>query len=226
MILDSGSTKNKNKNLNSSEAATASSTNLCKLSVNYSENPCEVLLSTAIVKVVNEDGFEFLTRALIDNCSQASFISESLFRRLKLNFMPLKMPILGIGGVKYYTCKKLVKLHIKPHFVSDFSIEVLAFVISRISSYSPTASKGCKELDHISGLLLADPNFDKRGQIEILLSASIHASIIEEKIRRGALNDPIAMSTKLGWVISGNAGIGSASNLSVISDAESTLSFD
>ena len=222
---NSGST-NKNKESNPSAEQTASTTNLCTFSVDLCKNPCEVLLSSAIVKVVNEDGFEFLTRALLDNCSQASFISESLFRRLKLKFMPLKMPILGIGGVKNYTCRKLVKLHIKPHFVSDFSIEVLAFVISRVSSYSPTASKRCKELDHISGLLLADPNFHKRGQIEILLSASVHASIVEEKIKRGAPNDPIAISTKLGWVISGNAGIGSASNLSVISDAESTLSFD
>ena len=79
-------------------------------------------MSIAVVKVINEDGFKFLSRALIDQGSQAPFISESLFRRLKLIFIPLKMPILGIGGVKNYTCRKLVKLHVKPHFVTDFSM--------------------------------------------------------------------------------------------------------
>ena len=48
---------------------------------------------------------------------------------------------------------------------------------------------------------------------------------MEGEIKRGALTDPIAMNSKLGWMISVNAGIGSASCLSVISDAESTISF-
>ena len=50
------------------------------------------------------------------------------------------MPILGIGGVKNYTWRKLVKLHVKPHFVSDSSIEVIPYVISKVTSYSPTAN--------------------------------------------------------------------------------------
>ena len=125
---DSESTS-KNNDSSSSNVVATQSVNLCNRSVELCQNSCDVLLSTAVIKVINEDGFKYLTRALIDQGSQASFISKSLFRRLKLNFIPLRMPILGIGGVKNYTCKKLVKLHIKPHFASDFSTEVTAFVI-------------------------------------------------------------------------------------------------
>ena len=117
-------------------------------------------------------------------------------------------------------------LHIKPHFASDFSIEVIAYVISKVYSYSLTAWNESKQLDHISDFLLADPNFHKRSKIEILLGASVHASIIKEDIIRGVLTGPIAMNSKLGWIISGNVGIGSVSCLSVVSDADSTLSFD
>ena len=60
------------------------------------------------------------------------------------------------------------------------------------------ASSESKQLDRISGLLLTDPNFNKTAQIEILLGVSVHASIIEGDVRRGALTGLIAMSSKLG----------------------------
>ena len=179
------------------------STNACDLS-------CQVLLSTAVVKLVNDEGVEYFARALIDQGSQASFISESLFKRMHVNYKSINLPISGVGGKNTFTCKKLVSFVLSSHFYSDFSIDVEAYVIPKITSYNPTASEGTEKLDHIVGLLLADPGFCKRGQIEVLLGASIHASIIEGKVRRGASTDPIAMSTELGWIISGNSGIGSA----------------
>ena len=46
------------------------------------------------------------------------------------------------------------------------------------------------------GLTLADPGFCKRGQIEILFSTSVHDSIVEGEVRRGAETDPIATKSK------------------------------
>ena len=49
---------------------------------------------------------------------------------------------------------------------------------------------------------------------------------MEGEIRRGALTGPIDMNSKLHWIISENVDIGSVSCLSVISETESTISFD
>ena len=79
----------------SSNEVKSSPVNLCILSVNLCKNLSKVL-STVVFKVLNDDGYEFIARALIDQLSQASFISESLYRRLKLNFLSLEVRILGI----------------------------------------------------------------------------------------------------------------------------------
>ena len=208
-----------NQSLSGSEMNTIAS-NICG-------TPDQVLLSTAIVKLINDDGCEHLARALVDQGSQASFISESLFKRLQIPYKSIKLPISGVGGKTSFVCKKIVNFLLKSHFYSDFSLYIEAYVIPKITSYSPTANEFSSALSHIRGLNLADPGFCKRGQIEILLGASVHASIIEGEVKRGTLGEPIAMNSKLGWIISGNSGIGSSCCLSIISECnESNFLFD
>ena len=107
---------------------------------------------------------------------------------------------------------------LKSHFYSDFSVSVNAYIIPRITWYSSTTNQTSVAISHIHGLSLADPGFYKRGHIEILLGALIHALIIEGKVWRGTLNEPIAMSSKLGWIISGKSALGSTSCLSLVSE--------
>ena len=85
---------------------------------------------------------------------------------------------------------------------------IQAYVLPKISSYAPSASHETEYLNHIMGLTLADPGFCRWSQIEILLSTSVHASIVEGEVRRGAETDSVATKSKLGYFISGNAGIG------------------
>ena len=56
---------------------------------------------------------------------------------------------------------------------------VEAYVIPKMTSYNPVVSDSSNKLDHIVGLLLAYSGFCKRGQIEILLGASVHVAIID-----------------------------------------------
>ena len=135
-----------------------------------------------------------------------------------MDYTTIKLSISGVGGQNHFVCKKLVNFVLKSHFYLDFILSVEAYMIPKITSYSPAASKSSVNLKHVSGLLLADPDFSKRGQINILLGASVHASIIEGQERRGGPHETIAVSSKLGWIISGNSGIGSSYCLSVLSD--------
>ena len=232
---DNKSTDNNKNSVNTanlnSEVRVNSDQNLSEsqhqnISSNICETPSQVLLSTAVVRVVNEDGGELYARALVDQGSQASFISESLFKRLHIAYKSIRLPISGVGGKNSFVCKKIVTFVLKSRFFySDFALSVDAYVIPKITSYSPTADGSSTTLDHIRDLILADPGFCKRGQIELLLGASVHASIIEGEVLRGTIGEPIAMNSKLGWIISGNSGIGSTCCLSIFSENDSSNFF-
>ena len=141
----------------------------------------------------------------MDKRSQASFIKQSFNKKLNLSVYSIKLPISGIVGDIAYSCRKVASFHIKPHFVSDFVMEVDPHVLPIISGYSPSSSVKFNELNHLRNLVLADPNFNGHGNIEVLLGTAIHAAIINNVCRVGPL-DPIAMKTKLGWIVSGNYG--------------------
>ena len=177
----------------------------------------EVLLSTAIVKAADFVGNEYYVRALIDQGSQVSFISENLFQKLSLKYDKTRLPISVVGGKIIGSCKRLVTLIIKPRFQSRYSIIVEAYVIPKVTAYRPIVSN-TSHLPHIKNFLLADPTFWKTMKIDILLGASVHAQIIKDGIIKGcSINEPIATNTELGWILSGNsASSGSFCSLTVM----------
>ncbi|CAB0027825.1 unnamed protein product [Trichogramma brassicae] len=73
-----------------------------------------------------------------------------------------------------------------------------------ITSYQPSC-RDTKKWPHLKGLQLADPNFERPGRIDVLLSTQIHARVIQEGLRKGDDNAPIAMKSRLGWILSGRA---------------------
>ena len=109
----------------------------------------ESLLATAMIRVSGINGQESLVRALVDQCSQASFIKKSLVKNLNLPVYSVKLPVSGIGGNIAYTCSKVASFFIKPHFVSDFEMEVEAHILPKISGYNPNSSVKFKELNHL-----------------------------------------------------------------------------
>ena len=172
-------------------------------------------MATAIVKACSKDGLEVLARALIDQCSQASFITTALFKKLRLKKEPAQLPVSGIGGKTDLVCSNMVNLQVRPHFYSDFVINVEAFIIPTISSYTPNLDIDPIKFSHFNYLQLADPGFAKKGRIDLLLSTICHYSLIIGDIRKGKEHEPIATSSKLGWIISGNSGISTNSCLMI-----------
>ena len=120
---------------------------------------------------------------------------------------------MGVGGHISYSCSKIVCFNIKPHFYSDFELEVEAYILPKITAFVPFCSIKADDLEHLRNLSLADPNFSGRTQIQVLLGASVHASIVEGTVVRGSPFETIAMNSKLGWIVSGNSGVGSICGL-------------
>ena len=126
----------------------------------------QVLLATARVYVQAANGLRVLVRAIIDQCSQVSIASQSLYQRLKRKYTPIHAPITGVGVRAAVVSNETVRFTVFPRFQSDFSCEVDALVLPRVSAYSPPVVKGLLRLGHLEGLKLADPNFMDQGRIE------------------------------------------------------------
>ena len=57
--------------------------------------------------------------------------------------------------------------------------------------------------EHLTGLRLADnPVIDLTGEVDFLIGSDHYWELATERVRRGS-SGPIAMETKLGWVLSG-----------------------
>ncbi|XP_070524007.1 uncharacterized protein [Cardiocondyla obscurior] len=165
-----------------------------------------VLLATARVFVTDKFGKKHTVRALIDPGSEVSLASESLMQKLKLPRFSDSTPIFGIGGIINMHARGKVIFKIESGTKTPFSLQITALILSRLTASGVSLENMYNEWQHLSGLELADPDFRASFNIELILGAEVYAIILEEGIRKGNINAPIAIKTALGWVLSGTAG--------------------
>ncbi|XP_029174737.1 uncharacterized protein LOC114943315 [Nylanderia fulva] len=161
-----------------------------------------VLLATARVNIADRYGSPHAVRALIDQCSEVSIISETLAQRLRLPRVSTDLSIFGIGGTRSGSARGKVTLHVTSD-VTNAELSVVAFVLSRISLQQGSVSRGERSWPHLKGLQLADPRFLDDDPAELLLGAEVYSLILEEGLRKGDSRMPIAQQTSLGWILSG-----------------------
>ena len=152
-------------------------------------------------------------RALVDPFSQVSIIPQSLCQCLRLKQRAVNVTVGGVGENASCDAKNSTSFVVKLRFDSNFSCEVEALVLNRISSYTPPQAVSGTYFQHIEGLFFSD-----RARIDVLLGASVHAQTIQSQIIKGTSNESIAMLSSLGWLLSGNANAQNAT-----SDSVSTL---
>lgn len=138
--------------------------------------------------VNGSNGVKIFARALIDQCSQVSLISENnLSQRLILGKRKVHIPISGIEMEKNIA-NSVTQFMISPRLKSSFSCCVEAAVLPRITFYKPPFSKKRWKFEYFDGFVLADPHFDKSSTIDLLLGASIHELIVNGEIVKGQYN--------------------------------------
>lgn len=161
------------------------------------------LLATAIVPVTNQEGHTILLRALIDQGSQAAFISERATQMLKLKKQPVKGTIVGVGSTRT-DVKHVVQLHIGSRWDTNFRLFIQPYVMNKqLTAKIPTQVIINNNWQHLEGLNLADSSYLTPGPIDMLLGIKEYTHIIQEGIIKGAPGTPCAQQTSLGWIIFG-----------------------
>ncbi|XP_076684104.1 uncharacterized protein LOC143377072 [Andrena cerasifolii] len=142
-------------------------------------------------------------RALIDQGSEVSLVSEALAQHLRLPRRPSSIRIVGIGGRHSERAHGQVRLDFTAGAIPTGRQTVTALVLPRITSYQPRLGSRSRTWAHLDDLPLADPDFTGDDPIDVLLGADVYSMVLMEGVRKGRLGEPIAQKTSLGWIVSG-----------------------
>ncbi|UYV74157.1 hypothetical protein LAZ67_11002264 [Cordylochernes scorpioides] len=185
------------------------------------ETETNILLSTALIKVKAKDGSFVLCRALVDNGSQISLISEQCCHKLGLEKRKNSYTLKGVGDIVVNRTTSQVEIEFTPHH-NDQLFSARAFVVGRVTADLPNFQIQSADFPHLENLLLADPEFYVTKPIDLILGADTFVEIILGH-KTDLKHHPIALNTKLGWLVSGRIHSNIKSNTSVINHCTTEL---
>ncbi|CAG9134415.1 unnamed protein product [Plutella xylostella] len=161
-----------------------------------------VLLATANVIVESKNGCKYMIRALLDQGSQASFVTEATVQLLNLKRESVSgwVSSLGDGQTRI---KHMVSLCVKSRHNPKASVRVEAYVLRSLTTLLPTTKLSTPDGLNFENLELADPGYATPGTIDILLGAEIYSDDLLDGVIKHPKGNLLAQNTILGWVLSG-----------------------
>ena len=163
------------------------------------------LLMTCKLIVYAPDGSITEARALLDNGSSASFVSERLAQVLRLPRHKQSMQLSGITGTPLASPPHVTNFKISPVHCTGRKIHIAAIVVPKVTRELPVHTIPLDpSWTHLSKLKLADPSFGQPGRIDVLLGVDVFLSILRQGRRTGPAGAPVAMETEFGWVLGGS----------------------
>lgn len=164
----------------------------------------QVLLATALVRAISPLGEKQIIRVLLDQGSQASFITERAVQLLRLKKLPSNNTVSGLGGAQnIVSSRSIVDLSIQSLVDPSFKLEIKAYVLSSLTSILPSEKIIEVEWPQLKTICLADPQYHTPNKIDVLFGAEIYGQIIKQGLLKGPPGTPVAQETALGWILSG-----------------------
>ena len=165
-----------------------------------------ILLQTArahVFKCSNPEKMREI-RLIFDSGSQRSYVTDRLVDSLSLNCHHTETMIirtLGSSKGSKQACKVVrVGLKLKDGGMLELSLLSVPLICESFSCQPITYVQ--ENLAHIASLSLADHNYDQELDIDILIGSDQYWKLVTgQVIRKG--KGPVAVDTKLGWVLSG-----------------------
>ena len=141
---------------------------------------------------------------LFDSANQRSYISEELRKSLNLPILrketiaintfgnkEAQVKVIDVVPVRFVLQHKVIEIECL--CTSLICAELLNQNIQLVSSSYP----------HLKNLLLADTSEDKNKKMDILIGAYYYYQFIYRNVIRGKQNEPIALESVSGWILTG-----------------------
>lgn len=166
-----------------------------------------VLLATALIDVKNQNGVWFRFRALLDQGSQASFITEHAAQLLNLSRRNTSTMFESVGNHEIHRPNGVLSIEFmssrrSPTMLPTFPVNT--YILSSITNPLPSQRIEKQNWNQFSNLQLADPMFNEPGVIDLLLGGDIYPDILMPGLIKSQHNGLIAQKSALGWIIMGH----------------------
>ncbi|XP_038106952.1 uncharacterized protein LOC119766466 [Culex quinquefasciatus] len=178
--------------------AAGTSTTLC---VSAASSEKQTVLSTAVVLVDGKCSTPIPCRVLLDSASQMNFVTERFANLLSLKLKPADYTVSGLNGNKTRISRRLRATIRSRH--GNFAAELDFLVTPRITGELPVKSFDASEWPISSELVLADPAFNKRGRVDMLIGAEYFWNLLLDGRYELGPDRPVLRNTKLGWIAGG-----------------------
>ncbi|XP_055543428.1 uncharacterized protein LOC129728978 [Wyeomyia smithii] len=140
-------------------------------------------------------------RVLLDSASQMHFVTERFANLLSQRKEPVDYLVSGLNGSNT-RLRNMIRTTIQS-CNGGFATELQFLVAPRITGDVPSKSFDISNWPIPSGIEWADPAFNKRGRIDMLIGAEIFWDLVKDDRITLANNLPVLMKTELGWIAGG-----------------------
>lgn len=177
------------------------------------------VLPTAFVKIsTSKDNF-IIVRAILDSASTTSIATSRCCQALKAKRVHNAVNLMGIGSTQ---TKSLGSTYLTiattdgEHLITKHPFVVL----SQITINTPSMSLDPKIKTRIGRFQLADPSFDVRAPVDLLLGADVTASVILGSAISLGPTLPFLVPTRFGHVVMGQAPVPSTGKTTTYGDSQ------
>ena len=146
----------------------------------------------------------FELRALLDQGSQVSFVSEIIAVMLNLPRRAVQIPLTGLGSTSAGTARSATHVTLQSIYESDFKLEFQALILPRLTPLLPGTRLIELDIPAMSKLPLADPQFYEPERVDLLLGVKVYGKLLRPGLRHFPPRNLIAQNTYLGWILSGS----------------------
>lgn len=161
----------------------------------------QTLLPTVSVQVYGTNGEPYLCRALIDSCSERNFVTERFARLLAIKEEQVNCQVSGLNG-SVTQLNRRVRAKVATRS-SNFETQLDLLIAPKITGDQPVKSIDVSKWDVPPDVELADPTFNIKGRVDMLLGAEVFWYLMKAGRMELGPNRPTLTETDLGWVVGG-----------------------
>lgn len=178
--------------------------------INQSPQKRITMLQTALVLVINDKNKVIPLRALLDTGANVNVISEAKAREIGNATFASHLQLSVVGGNSFFNPHQM-NLQIKSRYKEHFSAMITCVILPQTTSPTPYQDiewRNFSELEnHVTAenpCFLADPNFHRRGNIDIIFNSSMFFDSLKGFSKTISLQNGVTfIETAFGYIATG-----------------------
>ena len=180
----------------------ASTTN--SASMTYVSSATTVLLKTAQAHVTSNANVSIQANILFDEGAQKSFVTQDVVKHLQLR--PIRTETLTITtfAAKELSTSTFDVVRLFVTAINGDHLPIEALVVPQVTAPLKFNATRVQAMPHLAGLKLAHPQpATQPFHVHLLIGCDAYWTFIQDTVIRGGPNEPVAVQSKLGFLLSG-----------------------